>query len=326
MPMVLAPFFNGASFPAQLSHSHDQRHALVLTSRMASLAPALVLCRQLSTSFTLGAMAFSLLVPTDFFQPAHRALAYANTLASTIDAQLVLLHVNRDSLLDPERLTGRADVQRSETIDLALASLARTLSVPVVAETGHGRVATAVIAALGRHQPALAVLGHRNTDAMPDELVSTVPLDILRTNPQPMLIVPVGTTAAAVPRRLLLAVDDEHFSLGEHMGLVHHFLTALGAHLTLLHVAAHPSAVADMAALEAVERTGLSLDLPPITFQHFTHNSSAEGILQVAADGEFDIIVLIARPRSFLGELFHRSVTARVMLHSPVPVLVLPAE
>jgi nucleotide-binding universal stress UspA family protein len=128
-----------------------------------------------------------------------------------------------------------------------------------------------------------------------------------------------------VPRRLLLAVDEEHFSLGEHMGLVHHFLAALGTQLTLLHVAAHQSTMADRAALEAVERTGLSLDLLPTTFQHFQHASPAEGILQVAANGQFDMVALIARPRSFLGDLFQCSVTARVMLHSPVPVLVLPA-
>jgi nucleotide-binding universal stress UspA family protein len=129
-----------------------------------------------------------------------------------------------------------------------------------------------------------------------------------------------------VPRRLLLAVDDEHFSLGEHMGLVHHFLAALGAHLTLLHVSPYPSEVANAAAQEAVERTGLTLDLPPFTFQHFTHASPVEAILQAVADDHFDMVVLIARPRSFLGELFHCSVTARVMLHSSVPVLVLPAE
>jgi nucleotide-binding universal stress UspA family protein len=292
---------------------------------MAGLARTHVLCEQPLSILLPSAMAFSLLVPTDFFQPADRALAYADTLAAAIGAQLVLLHVRRDSLLDPERLTGRAVVQDPETTPLALASLARSLSVPVIAEVGHGRVAAAVVEALGRHQPALAVLGHRNTDDMADELVSTVPLDILRTTPQPMLVVPVRTTAAVVPRRLLLAVDEEHFSLGEHMGLVHHLLAALGAHLTLLHVAAHQSTVADRAALEAVERTGLSLDLPPITFQHLQHASPAEGILQVAANGQFDMVVLIARPRSFLGDLFQVSVTARVMLHSPVPVLVLPA-
>jgi nucleotide-binding universal stress UspA family protein len=270
-------------------------------------------------------MTFSLLVPTDFLQPADCALAYADTLAAAIRAQVVLLHVRRDALLDPERLTGRADVQRLETVNVALASLARTVSVPVVVETRHGQVAAAVVEALGRHQPALAVLGHRDTAALPDEVISTVPLDLLRTAPQPMLVVPVGTPAAVVPRRVLLAVDDEHFSLGEHMGLVHHFLAALQPLLTVLHVAPRQSAVGDSKALEAVERTGLPLDLPAITFQHLTHDNTAEGILQVIAEGGFELVAIIARPRSFLGELFHRSVTARVLLHSPVPVLVLPA-
>ncbi|MEJ7665607.1 MAG: hypothetical protein WKG07_41845 [Hymenobacter sp.] len=39
-----------------------------------------------------------------------------------------------------------------------------------MAEVAHGRVAEAVADALRRHQPALVVLGHRNTAAMPDEL------------------------------------------------------------------------------------------------------------------------------------------------------------
>lgn len=33
------------------------------------------------------------------------------------------------------------------------------------------------------------------------------------------------------------------------------------------------------------------------------------------------MVVLIARPRSFMGELFHRNVTAQVLLCSPVPIL-----
>jgi len=269
-------------------------------------------------------MTFSLLVPTDFSQPADHALAYADALAGAIDAQLVLLHVRRDSPFDPERLSGRADEESQQVTDLALASLMRSLTVPATAETGHGRVATAVVEALARHQPALAVLGHRDTEALPDEVVATVPLDILRTAPQPLLVVPVGAPVI-VPRRLLLAVDAEQFSLGEHMGLVCHFLTALGAPLTVLHVAPEPSAIADAAALEAVERTGLALDLPLLSFRPLTHAEPAEGILQVLAEGNFDAVALIVRPRSFLGSLFHRSVTAAVLLHSPVPVLVLPA-
>ena len=272
-------------------------------------------------------MALSLLVLTDFFQPADHALAYADALAGAIGAQLVLLHVRRDAFLDPEHFSGRVDVLSQEAIDLALASLARGLAAPVVAEVAHGRVTEAVADVLRRHQPALVVLGHRDTAAMPDELVSTAALDILRTAPQPMLVVPAHA-GFLLPRRLLLALDEEQFSLGEHAGLVRHLLDALHAELTVLHVGADEASAETgaAAAREALERTGLALDLTTgLRTQGLVHGTQAGGILQAVAGGAFDWVVLVARSRSFLGELFHRSVTAHVLLHSPVPVLVLPA-
>ncbi|TPG57997.1 universal stress protein [Hymenobacter nivis] len=272
-------------------------------------------------------MKLSLLVLTDFFQPADHALAYADALAGALGAQLVLLHVRRDALLDPEHLTGRVDTLSREAIDLALASLVRGLAAPAVAEVAHGEVASAVAEALGRHQPALVVLGHRNTDGMPDELVSTAALDMLRTVPQPMLVVPMGARFAH-PQRLLVALDDEPFSLGENAGLVRHLLDALPAELTVLHVGPdQANAVAGTAAAcEALERTGLALDLATaLRTQCLVHATPGGGILEVAASGAFDWVVLVARTRSFLGGLFHRSVTAHVLLHSSMPVLVLPA-
>ena len=272
-------------------------------------------------------MALSLLVLTDFFQPADYALAYADALAGAIGAQLVLLHVRRDSLLDPEHLTSQVDTLNQEAIALALESLTRELATPVVAEVAHGQVAEAVADALRRHQPALAVFGHRNTNAMPDALVSTAALNMLRTAPQPMLVVPVHTSPI-IPHRVLLALDAGAFSLGEHAGLVRHLFDALPAELTVLHVGPDEASAAagTAAAAEALERTGLALDLTTgLRTQSLVHGTPAGGILQVAASGEFDLVVLVARPRSFLGKLFHRSITAHVLLHTPLPVLVLPA-
>lgn len=273
-------------------------------------------------------MALSLLVLTNFFQPADHALAYADALAGALGARLVLLHVRRDSLLDPEHLSGRVDTLNQETINLALASLTQRLATPATAEAAHGRMAEAVAAALARHQPALVVLGRRDTDNTPEELVSTAALDILRTAPQPMLVVPMGA-APTVPHRLLLALDAEPFSLGPHADLVRHLFSALPAALTVLHVAPDQGSAATgtAAAVEALERTGLALDLSGgLASRTLVHASPAGGILEAAATGKFDAVVLVARPRSFLGALFHRSVTAHVLLHSSLPVLVLPAE
>ena len=79
-------------------------------------------------------------------------------------------------------------------------------------------------------------------------------------------------------------------------------------------------------ALDSVRRTGLADDLAILTrYRCVFAPHPAEGILRAAAPAEFDIVALIARPRSFLNRLFHRSVTAQVLLHGAISVLVLPA-
>lgn len=132
----------------------------------------------------------SLLILTDFFRAANEALDYATNLAGPLGARLVLLHVRRDSLLDPELFTGELSDLSQEATALALSPVAGKLAVPVVAEIGHGHVAFAVADAVSRHHPLLVVLGRPDYSATPDEPVHTTALDILRTAPYPMLIVP----------------------------------------------------------------------------------------------------------------------------------------
>ena len=272
-------------------------------------------------------MALSLLVLTDFYQPADHALAYADCLAVAIGARLVLLHVRRDAILDSEQLSGTLADLDTEAINLAFAGLERALVAPAVAETDHGLVAEAVARAVQQHQPTLIVLGRTDAGNTPDALLTPLAVALLRTVPHPMLVVPESPTTPPAPRRVLLAVDGEPFTLGEYAGSVRHLLDALPAALTVLHVL--PPGSADELpgqALESVLRTGLADDLAVLTRRRRAFAPHpAEGILWVATPAEFDVVALVARPRSFLGRLFHHSVTAQVLLHSPIPVLMLPA-
>ena len=139
-------------------------------------------------------------------------------------------------------------------------------------------------------------------------------------------MVPASPAVLPAPHRVLLAVDGEPFTLGPYAGTVRHLLDALPAALTVLHV--RPPGSADelpSQALESVQRTGLADDLAELSHHRsVSAPHPAGGILRVAGSAEFDLVALIARPRSFLGRLFHHSVTAQVLLHSPIPVLILP--
>ncbi|SDY47582.1 universal stress protein [Hymenobacter psychrophilus] len=274
-------------------------------------------------------MPASLLVLTDFFREANGALDYATTLASTLQARLVLLHVRRDSVLDPEMFTGELSNLSKESIALAMSSIALDLPVPVVAEVGHGRVASAVADAVTRHHPALVVLGRSNYDDIPDNLIQTTALELLRLVAYPLLVVPHTVSGLRPLRRVLFAVDGEPFSLGEHAGAVRQLLTAIDAEVTVLYVA--PNAVQAEAeeatdqALDTVLRTGLTIDLPLVKARTLADASPARAILDVAQSTDFDLVVVVARPRSFFGNLFHRSITAEILRRSTIPVLVLPA-
>ena len=266
-----------------------------------------------------------LLVLTDFFPAADRALDYATSLAAPLGARLVLLHVRRDSPLDADALSGVFTNLSTQGIALALNRLAHNLPVPVVAEMGHGRLLPAIADAVGRHQPVLVVLGRPNREALPDALRSTTALEILQHAPYPLLVVPPDLATLAPPRRLLLAIDGEEFTLGEYASMARQLFDALQAELTVLHCVPQAAAIAP-AALDSVLQTGLALGLKPPVFRQVVAAGPAEGILKTARPTDYDAVVLLARRHNVLGRLFHHSVTAQVLLHSKIPVLVLPAE
>jgi len=277
---------------------------------------------------TTTLMAPSLLILTDFFQAANGALNYATNLAAPLGARLVLLHVRRDSALDPERFTGQVSNLNSEAIALAFSSLTSNLAVPIVAEVGHGEVTDAVADAVSRHHPTLIVLGRPDPGDTPEELFTTTSLDLLRAAPYPMLVVPHTVRAQQPPHRVVLAVDGQYFTLGEHARTMRQLLATLHVELTILHIADPQNPASTLAtALESVLRTGLTVELTtPIRTRSAVAAHPAEGILHAARPEEFDLVMIVARRRSFWGELFHRSVTAQVLLGSSGPVLVLPAE
>jgi len=266
----------------------------------------------------------TLLVLTDFSPAANRACDYATSLAVALAARLVLLHVRPDSGLDPKALGSKRTALSVSAAELALDSLVRSSPVPAVAELAHGRVLPAVTEALSRHQPNLVVLGRPDCDDLPDETPTTTALQILQHAPYPMLVVPPTRPSVAPPRCLRLAADGEAFTLGGFAGSARHLLGALQAKLTVVHCA--PYFKLSNAPLESVLQTGMALDLPQPRTLQVVNTNPVKGILSAAQPADCDLLVMLARRRSRVSHLFHRSLTARVMLHCPVPVLVLPTQ
>ena len=271
-------------------------------------------------------MAPSLVVLTDFLAVSNRALSYAAGLAVPLGAHLVLLHVRHDGLLAPEEYGSRHTRRDERRTTHALEHLAAEQPVPTEVDISVDFLPDAVREVVERHQPLLLVLGRPGSATVPEEIVTSTAMDLLRYAPCPLLVVPTVGWDTALPRRLLLAVDGQPFRLGPHQDVLRRLLHATEGTLDVVHVTDDAHARPGASVLAAVRAHDLVDDLPTSRLHEVYQPTVMGGVLQEAARLQADLLVVVARRHSLLGSLFHRSATAQLLQESAVPVLLLPAE
>ena len=270
----------------------------------------------------------SLVVLTDFYAVSNRALSYAAGLAMPLGAHLLLLHTRHDALLAPDDYGSSYHTGAGERkTAYALQALAGQQPVPTEVDISEDSLLAAVREAVQHRHPLLVVLNRPDPVVTPTDLVTDTALHLLRHAPYPLLVVPPAGWDAFPPRRLLLLVDGQPFSLRPHQDLLRKLLQATQGTLDVLHVVEDGQDTLGSAAVLGTVRDNDLVDALAESSLHEVYQSSVvAGALEEAARQTADLLLVVARPHSWLGELFHDSVTARLLRESPIPVLVLPTE
>ena len=275
----------------------------------------------------------SVLVLANLPEAAEHTARVAAALAAPLHLPLVLLHLAvYPVMLEPELVAASAEqTARNEAETMAgLRALAHRLPGAAQVAASAGILCDAVAAAVARYQPLLLVMGLRPEHDMLDHWLHNQVLPVLRATRIPVLLVPEKYSPAAPgpPRRVLLALDAEPFRLNAAAKALAPLLTAWQAALTVAHVVTgeEPDANPARMAMADIRASGLLPAEVPLQLYQGSHAKPAAGVLQAVADTHADVVLLMARPRNFLGQLFHRSVTAEVLRHSPVPVLLVPVK
>ncbi|MBH8558141.1 universal stress protein [Hymenobacter negativus] len=270
-----------------------------------------------------------LVVLTDFFAVSNRALSYAAGLAVPLKAHLLLLHARHDQLLAPDEFGDHYARAGEEKTLHALEKLAAAQVVPTEVELSDDSISETVREIIGERDLLAVVLGQPGFEHAPRGLVARTAMGLMRRAACPLLVVPAMGWDKFPPRRLLLAVDGAPFSLGPHHSAIYRLLHALHGTLEVVHITdgehERPTASALLATIIQNDLVEDPADAP-LHLHERHHTRVASGVLTEAAQLEADMLVVVARHHSFMGSLFHRSVTAQLIQESPIPVLVLPAE
>lgn len=269
-------------------------------------------------------------VLTNLTPAAAHAARYAAALGAPWRAHLRLLHLYHDPVLDPELVsitTGPAYRSQAQTL-ATLDELALRLPAEAEAVLSVSPAPAAIADAVRRYQPLLLVAGLSSEADLLDQFLHNQLVPMLRATHLPVLLVPKTAPLVGLPRRVALAVDAEPFTPNAASRAVAPLLAAWPATYTVVHVAFanEPEAFPGQRALGNVRLSELLAADTPLELYQESHVTPAAGILQAVEDVQADLLVLVARPRNFLGRLFRRGVTAQVLRHCRVPVLLLPAE
>ncbi|MBT2558354.1 universal stress protein [Hymenobacter sp. ISL-91] len=266
----------------------------------------------------------------DLSAGAARAAHYAALLGAPRQVRLELVNVCQAPVLSSElAFVPMPYVERLQAdADAALQELAEELPTAVGAWVLMPPLANAVQQAIARFRPLLLAMGLSAEPGLLDQLLHNQALPVLRGTHRPLLLVPEAGPPPNLPRRVLVAVDGEHFVLGEAALALAPLLASWQATFSVVHVRAALGGAAEPVEQYARLAEPLRQLLPTATAPHLYNDDAdpAADILRARAELQADLLVLIARPRSFLGRLFHRSVTAQVLRGCPVPVLLLPAH
>ncbi|MDJ0366514.1 universal stress protein [Hymenobacter sp. H14-R3] len=275
-------------------------------------------------------MAPSFVVLVNLSVAAGQAARYAAVLGAPLRVRLELLTIDQYAVLPPELsyAPGAARPRSQTTTEAALRTLAHRLPAPAEATVLTAPLPDALQQAIARHHPLLLALGLSPEQGLVDYLLRNHVLPVLRATHQPLLLVPEASPPPSLPRRVLVAIDDDYFALSATALALAPLLASWPAAFSVMHVRPVAAGAERPGRYELLGEPLRAL-LPvaaPVALCASAGHGAAAGILHAVAVAQADLLVLIARPRSFLGRLFHRSVTAQVLRGCPVPVLLLPAE
>lgn len=278
----------------------------------------------------------TILVLTDFSEKAERAAVCALNIAEGTNAKVVLFHFYDSSAAYLQEGLVYDDTQndeQNEETDLALDKLAIRLRTEFL---DSGKLAPVIVCAsasgplngklqniIESYQVSLIIMGDQSEDAMLNRILfGNESHLVIEESTCPVLLVPEHFEYRDL-RKILFASE---LKISEREGLL--FLKELASlwksTIKLLHITDRDPSDPDLTSTlydfrqSMTNMPGLELDYDLVNGSDITETLSA-----YVDEENADLIVLVHRKRSRVGQFMHRSVSKAMMNYHQVPLLVL---
>lgn len=286
-------------------------------------------------------------VLTDFTAAATNALHYAVSLADHVQGQVRVWHVlPRAGSPEASYFNGSGEDQAAARQRLEHLQETVGVRVPCTAAVLAGEPGPLLSSLVGAGRGHVLVVGNGNPAKPMRRARYSTALHLIRTVPQPLLVVPSTFRAGPVPRRIVLDTDRRAvrlpasadtipsllaqftysrypLTLTSLPGDVDALLQRLMPEVMGIHVYTNdtPPGLEDVA--DQIRQMGLLTGVAH-TVAATRHSSIEMGIRHAAARHQADLLAFVTRQRTYPGRQFFQSVSAGLLAHSSIPVLTVP--
>jgi len=268
-----------------------------------------------------------IVVATDFSTAAAHAAEYAVSLARHIGAELYLLHVATLPVgfsETPVMITEEELVQGAQESMSALKSQLSILAgndLVIKSEINSGVFFDCLDALCNRLDPYLVVIGSQGKSVAERILFGSHALHTLRHIGWPVIAVPPGCVFKPF-RQIGVAVDLELGVESLPLGAIGKFTTDFQAKLHFINRGEKgkydPDTVSESIFLD--EKLG---EIKAV-WHFIKRENREEGILDFATHLHLDLLIVLPGQHDFPENLFHKSETKELLLHSQIPLMALP--
>jgi nucleotide-binding universal stress UspA family protein len=265
-----------------------------------------------------------ILVPTDFSDAAFNALEYATNLAHKINAEIILL--NSFALPSSSVMIDLLHVLENDSKNGLKEEKSKITSkypeIKIETVSINNDLVSAVKKCSEKYKVDYIIMGTTGADGIKEAFVGSNTSRLIQEVNIPIIAIPLG---CVLTPNLNIAVSSDlktlkSISVFDHIkDIANHFKSEFH----LINVSEDLSKVDPTDFVEhAADIDDIFLDYKH-SFKFLENNDYETEILDYISTSKINLLVVVSRKRNFFKRLFHKSISKKLTMHSPVPIVVL---
>lgn len=267
-----------------------------------------------------------IIVPTDFSDTSMKAFSFANRYAKDVSGMIKVVHVYYPS---------SADINGNVFVDVGLKNVKQALLndfVKSVNQDWIGEVMStslidkcfaegfpvpSIIEVAEKNNACCIIIGTNGEGETFKKIFGSVSTELVKKSPIPVIVVPPEAVYKGF-KKILYASQDANLDK-KCMDRLCSFSQLHEAELHIVHVARSADDSSNFSGTEIESYC----DQVETKVSLVVNDDVEEGLHQYAKDNNIDLIVLSSKRRSFIENIFHSSVSKRMVMHTHIPIMVL---